>query len=315
MKQQRPSNPALFGGVQFEKYLIKKFGQIKPASKGQYRVPCPTCDPNDRKKMKRYVFPDSLHTKCYICGKPFKLTDDVKNFSCDTVEIQIKEHPMARQFPFKKIINLMTLSKDHPAINFLKKDHLLNLEDYTYNKQIGFIDDSDGLHIEFNSGTRLYTGGSLFFPVFEKDVFVGWQLRFVPGTKNWEKMKNIRYIHLFSKGKYIYNFDQAIKFNHVVVVEGIKKALKGNNAVATFGKNISDEQKNKIVNNWKTIVLMLDGDEATQKMATQLVDEFVQKTRKCININPSQFGYPSPDEMTVEVFDQLVTEHLKKLNK
>jgi hypothetical protein len=294
------------------KILRDKFGKAKAASGGNYRVSCPTCEAKDSKKMKRYISPDWPMSNCFICGKLLKVNEilSTSNFEFQSAvsdgPTNEDEYPHAKIPPFKKIEMLQNLPEPHPAIQFLKKDYLENF-DYYSSLDVGFIPLDGGSNISFDSGFTINTGDSLYFPVHHGGELVGWQLRFVPGTVNGDRLQYMRYLHLFPKGNYLFNYDMAKKYGHVIVVEGAKKALKSVNSVATLGKGISSTQK-QLIQEWKKITLILDGEDNTQEQARELAEEFNFNGRQCINIDPREYGFQSPDEATSEQLKNIVTK-------
>jgi hypothetical protein len=97
----------------------------------------------------------------------------------------------------------------------------------------------------------------------------------------------------------------------VVVVEGVKKALKLGNAVATLGKGISDTQK-QLIQEWKVITLILDAEESTQELSREIQKEFISNGRKCVNIDLRDYGFESPDDTTTEQLQFIIQqEHAK----
>lgn len=290
------ANPAVLN------LLRTKFSKAKTASGGNYRIPCPTCEAKDRNKMKRYVSPDWSTSNCFICGKLVKLSDllNLRDFEfCaggTARDNEEPEYPYAKIKPFEVLEDLRNLSAGHEAIDFLGKDHLNNHQYYA-SLGIGYIPLNGGKNIKFESGYTINTANSLYFPVTFMGEYVGWQLRFIPGTVNGERLQHMRYLHLFPKGEYLFNYDQAKRYKHLVVVEGVKKALKGVNFVATFGKGISAAQK-QLIQEWKKITLLLDGEDKTQEMARELANEINFNGKTCINIDPRDYGFSSPDEAT-----------------
>jgi DNA primase len=97
-------------------------------------------------------------------------------------------------------------------------------------------------------------------------------------------------------------------------VEGVKKALKLPNAVATFGKGISPAQK-QLIQEWKKITLMLDGEDQTQALAQELASEFKYNGRQVVNVDLREYGLTSPDEGTVEQLKQIVNDLWIPLNQ
>jgi hypothetical protein len=285
-------------------FLRGRFSKAKSASGGNYRIPCPTCVAKDRNKMKRYLSFSWPNSNCFICGKIIKLQDllnlqDFEHLVSDEAEESKQDtYPYAKIKPYKSLQDLQNLPANHEVIKFLKKDHLINFKYYT-SLNIGYIPLDGGDNIKFESGYTINTGDSLYFPVYFMGEYVGWQLRFIPGTVNGERMQHMRYLHLFPKGEYLFNYDQAKSYKHVVVVEGVKKALKAANFVATFGKGISATQK-QLIQEWSHITLLLDGEDKTQEQARALAQEFNFNGKTCVNVDPRDYGFESPDEATPE---------------
>lgn len=282
--------------------LKSKFGAVKRTNGNWIQIRCPTCTPRDASKMKRGVNLQTLHTKCWICEIKLNIQDILgtkKLARIDTSALVREDHPQAKELPCSSLVPINELDHAHPAIQFLKKDHLFDLDRYWLENQIGYItseNSHDLIFKKFDRTTKINTADSICFPVKFRNELVGWQLRFIPGTPNGNRMSKIRYMHLFHKGDYLYNYDNAIKYDTVVVVEGAKKALKLPCAVATFGKSISDNQIQKLLN-WKKIIFMYDGETETQEKTQILVDQLNMTDRECINIDPRKYGFSSPDEM------------------
>jgi DNA primase len=115
----------------------------------------------------------------------------------------------------------------------------------------------------------------------------------------------MRYMHLFPKGNHLFNYAFAKQYRDVVVVEGVKKALKLGNAVATLGKGISVAQK-QLIQEWKTITMILDGEDSTQELAREIQAEFISNGRKCVNIDLRVYGFESPDDTTSEQLQYII---------
>ena len=299
-------------------FLRNRFSKARAAGGGNYRIPCPTCEAKNRNKMKRYISPDWPVSNCFICCKVIKLSEllSMKDFEvCASSASNLpkeEDYPFAKVEPFKRLDNLKDLAAAHPVIQFLEKDFLTN---YAYYETlgIGYILIDGGTNLTFSSGYTLNTADSLYFPVFSRGEYVGWQLRFIPGTVNGDRLQHMRYLHLFPKGNYLFNYDQAKAYNHVVVVEGAKKALKGVNFVATLGKGISARQK-QLIQEWKKITILLDGEDKTQETARQLAEEFNFNGKTCINVDPRDYGFASPDEATSAQLNE-VLNHTWKTKK
>lgn len=293
--------------------LLKlKFGSAKKGNKDWIQIPCPTCTPHDAKKRRRGVHLRTLATKCWICEEPLTIQQllgrKIERVVSTLVE-EDAEHPQARIIPATGVIPINELPSDHPAVQLFLNDHLLDLDRYWNEHYIGFIPPESALDIVYEHDdrpdTKVSAANSLVFPTFYKGELVGWQLRFVPGTKKF------RYFHIYKKGEYLYNYDNAIKYDLVVVTEGVKKALKFPNGVATLGKGITDDQIQKLLQ-WKNIVFMYDGEDDTQKKAAALAEELNVGSRRCINIDPRNYGFASPDEMPEDIAQKIVFHEWQK---
>lgn len=292
--------------------LKNKFGKVKPVGGGSFRIPCPTCDPNHSKKMKRYLSPGWDTSRCFICEQTIPISDllgNTEEFKRAAGEIDEPDYPYATIVPYTSCIELTSLPTNHPAVLFLNKDHLHN---YEYYKSLGirYIPGNGGSDIRFDSGFTVNTSDSLFFPVFSKDTtYAGWQLRFIPGTLNGDKFQFMRYMHLFPKGDHLFNYHGAKRYDSVVVVEGVKKALKLANSVATLGKGISEKQK-QLIQEWKNIILVLDAEPSTQELAKEIQYEFRINGRRCVNVDLALYGFDSPDETTTEQLNDIIRKEL-----
>jgi len=290
--------------------LKTKFGKVKSVSGGSYRIPCPTCDPKNGKKMKRYVSPGWSESRCFICEETIPITELLGEgvmFDREYTDDEEVEYKYAKILPYTEAVKLSDIPSEHPVIQFMLKDHLSNLAYYD-SLGIRYITATGGMNIAFDSGFTVNTADSLFFPAFGKDQsYVGWQLRFIPGTWNGDRFQFMRYMHLFPKGDHLFNYHFAKKYKDVVVVEGVKKALKLANAVATLGKGISSNQK-QLIQEWKTITLILDGEDSTQELAREIQQEFKANGRKCINIDLRNYGFESPDDTTTEELQAIILQ-------
>ena len=299
--------------------LKNKFGAAKRSNNNWVRIKCPTCTPKDAAKLKRGVHLKTLVTNCFICQKPLSLEQlfgGVKIIPNAAGVEEVAEHPQARKWPCKAVIPICALEQDHPAVQFLAKDHLHDRYDYWTQYGVGYITTEDSIDIMFEKfdgpPSRINTAHSIVFPVYHNKEFVGWQLRFIPGTPHGDRMGKMKYLHVFQKGKYLYNYDNAKEFNSVVVVEGVKKAWKGPNCVATFGKGITQHQV-QMIQQWEEIILMYDAGDKTQLQARQLCEDIKLNGKKCINIDPGKFGFDSPDEMSKDDFAMIVYEQWNKI--
>jgi len=282
--------------------LREKFGEVKPASNGWVRIACPTCVPKDRKKFKRYVRPDTLYNKCFICEMPMQRDElvgesfiQVSNPANISVDQPKKEHPMAKKLPGLRFTPVNQLPVEHPAIKFLHRDYLFEMDRY-YN-EYGIVYCPCDAGVTFNSRPFISSAERLIFPVKFRGELVGWQMRSIPGTVYGDRPDVVKYYHLFNKGSVLFNYDKAKSFQTVVLMEGVKKALKLPNAVACFGKDVTSTQV-QLLAEWPNVIVCLDSQDVAQAIGQRITDSLRGFGRKAINVNLGPYGFPSPDEMT-----------------
>jgi DNA primase len=104
---------------------------------------------------------------------------------------------------------------------------------------------------------------------------------------------------LFNKGQYLFNYDKARQYQTVVLVEGVKKALKLPNAVACFGKDLTDAQV-QLLTNWKNIIVCLDAQDVAQAIGRRVAASLRAYGLRALNVDLGPYGFPSPDEMTTD---------------
>lgn len=99
--------------------------------------------------------------------------------------------------------------------------------------------------------------GRIFIPTRNKGKFVFWVARtYIDQIPRYLNPKGL------SKRHYIFGLDQAKSYDTVIITEGVFSAIAaGPNAVATFGKAVSDEQRRLLLDSgFSKYVVALDGD-------------------------------------------------------
>lgn len=114
----------------------------------------------------------------------------------------------------------------------------------------------------------------LVFPIEQKGKIVGVSLRAtLPGRLKWVHQPNN-----MKTGDLLYNYDNAMGNDVIVVVEGITDVWAyheiGVKAVATYGAHIKKEQKRMLLRTGADLVFSFDGDEAGRKTMEQAKKEF-----------------------------------------
>ncbi len=284
--------------------LKERYGKVNKTTGGWLQIPCPTCTPKNARKMKRYVSVFNLYNKCWICETPLSKEELIGNTvinykpTLKVEDVEKQRHPLADKIPYRRAIPINELPPAHPAVKFLNKDHLHDLNELYKSNGIVYVP-VDGGYIFRTTAPYTTSAERIIFPVHYKGNFVGWQMRSVPGTFYGDRPDVVRYYHLFDKGKFLYNYDNAIKEEMVVLTEGAKKALKFKCGVATLGKSITSTQL-QLLQNWKYVVVMLDTEKEAQEIALSCVEQLNNGTTQAINVNLAEYGYESPDEATSE---------------
>lgn len=301
--------------ARLEAALKQRFGQVKRTGNGWLRVACPTCTVHNAKKFKRYVSTTSRYTNCFICGTQMDVQDLTNGHympSYNAKDLAISKpkevDPRAAEMPCHHYIPVNELEADHPAVKFLNKDYLYDLDLYYKDYGIVYVP-VDGGKVFRSSAPYTTSAERLVFPVFFQGKMIGWQMRSIPGTFYGDRKDVIRYYHLFDKGSHLFNFEKARKFDEVVVVEGVKKALKFPNGVATWGAGISANQM-QLIQGWDRIVMMLDGEDhnGTQQRAKDFVEGLRMAGKTAINIDLRKYSVTSPDDLPADTLQGIVKE-------
>jgi DNA primase len=104
--------------------------------------------------------------------------------------------------------------------------------------------------------------GRIVIPIIMDGKLVGWQCRY-PADLNWSRIPKYYSRPNMPKRLMLYNFDNAVKSDYVVICEGpIDVWSVGDAGVAIMGKTLSEDQCMRIHANWSggAVVVMLDGD-------------------------------------------------------
>lgn len=115
----------------------------------------------------------------------------------------------------------------------------------------------------------------IYVPIFQHDKLVGCTLRTVKG----ELPKWAHHPNTIETGKILYNYDNCIGSDMVIVCEGVTDVWKwhqaGYNAVCCFGAKLSEEQANMLIKLGSDICFSYDGDNAG-RTATQKAVELLK---------------------------------------
>lgn len=122
----------------------------------------------------------------------------------------------------------------------------------------------------------------IIIPIYVKGKLVSFLAR------SWDKNSNIKYLNcpneesLINMKKLVYNLDNITKDQNLIIVEGVFDCIKikpiFSNVIATLGTEVTQEQKNLIINlKAKNLLILADNDinnSSTKEKAKELVDYF-----------------------------------------
>jgi len=126
----------------------------------------------------------------------------------------------------------------------------------------------------FSESAQRLINGRIIIPIEMGGEPVGWQGR-VAADLNWKEVGVPKYFSLpgWKKSRTLYNYDRAAKGRLVVVCEGVTDVWRiGTEAVALFGKTISQFQQEKITETWGrdgVCVMMLDPGVLSENVKEQ----------------------------------------------
>lgn len=173
-----------------------------------------------------------------------------------------------------------------PYVNYLNSRGF-TWEDIVYN-HIGYIEHGGA----FSAENKFFPINKhvVFFCYDEKGDYQYWNTRAIypsnPKSINAPETPD----HL-GKGDVIYNLYPALANNTVVLVEGVPDAMTlGANAVATYGKGLTDVQKALLINNLKpsqNLAIMLDMD-AWEEMTALAIELYKYHENTYIVYNPTR---------------------------
>lgn len=267
----------------FEQALTKKYGKFKKTRgrRGtEYKICCPFCASKrgkPDKSYKLYVNPSLGVYNCYKCEARGRASDLVGAFANVPPPPRTVRPPSRVSMP-GEVVPLHTLGEDHIARRYLEmrgfNTELLSTHlgvHYCVQGQVF----GNGVDFAFD------TTNTIVFPVWMHGKLIGWQARLLydpdslsdeqcalygfPQDEDGKWIRPPKYYTPsgMAKGEILYNFDNAVKSDLVVVSEGpLDVAGIGMCGVGTFGKSISDDQIRLLKEYWDIVVLMLDPGDA-----------------------------------------------------
>ena len=230
----------------------------------EVRANCPFCHirtpwraPDNKYHLGISLRPDLPACHCFRCGYSAHLA-----IFCRSLGLDIRRLPSRLKTPYKpKEIQTPSFQAKLPD-----EYSLINENDILHRKPLEYLQGRGVSFEQINSYRIGYCvlgpyAQRIIFPVYEQARLVGFTARLV--TEGQPKYKNPAGFH---KSDFLYNFDSALHFDTVIIVEGVFDAIRLPNSVALFGKELSDKQRLKIVKTWKHVNVLLDSDAAEDAM-------------------------------------------------
>lgn len=310
MNGYKPLNPALYG------QLKKRFGDVRVVNQGvaltkrrhrdplsgrdrvdvetkgeYYVVNCPFCGDTRKRLYINHSWGKrddrgSLNLWLCVCWNDTRCMDDPRRRSdfyedlntpgVDLAVARIRPGKPAPEVPDEvewpgNVTRVHLLSRDHPGRRYLEKRYFdCELLGRVYG--VSWCEES-----RFMLANR-----RIIIPVFDAGKLRYWQARY-PGELNWKDKSNPpKYYNTphVMRGGLIYNFDQASRYETLVVCEGVADVWAfGPMAVSLFGCRVDETQKRRILAKFeeRTLVLLLDPDKAGESGARSPVVAEIRK--------------------------------------
>ena len=309
--------------TKLEAQIQQRFGRKYKISNGKhgisYQVCCPFCVKNGHKQDKRfklYITPGIGLYHCFVCGEANTIVTLFSDFK-QIIEVQNDAIlPLAQNIISPgRLVPLSSLSDEHVGIRYLKNR---DVDPIWLQKHYGVMYCETGQLF----GNTYNTTNTLIFPIVMDGKTVGWQSRLLYNPDSilpeqyplfgFCKDEDNDYIippKYFTapgmdKGRILFNYDNARKFNSVAICEGTFDAIKvGLNGVATLGKGVTDYQVRLIKAYWKFAIILLDPGDADSNMIK--LEHDLRLSIPCVRIDLK--GYKDAGETpTEEIWCQII---------
>jgi DNA primase len=292
--------------------LIQKLGNYKNNSYNEYSFCCPFCIKIRNKEddgFHLYINVKNLQYFCFKCkssGHIKKVLGNNEDFS----NVKLSDWKGIRNRVKYGIVNkcekssnielprdYMEIIKGSKAHEYLESRGISDEQIVLY--KIGF--GTENLLDIDDEKRRYYAGsGRIIFPDFDEDNMLKyWVARtYVDHQNKYRNPVGAR------SSDQLYGLHIAKKYSTVVITEGVISAIKGGrNCVATYGKNVTEQQVLRLIEScFETYIVALDGDA--------VLESFELSRRLyhggCKNVRVVKYQDINDDPASVENFSQLV---------
>lgn len=288
-----------------ETFLAAHFGDVENYQGTDLRVDCPHCGDN---KKKMYVNSSTGVYHCWRCnesGTFYKLRKQLPEIFVGQPVILNRLVKRERR-QTRKIEGMPPQFKKFKQI---EPQMLLRHRGYKYISNRGISDSTIFEHeIGFCSKGRF--SKRIMVPVFHNKELVSYLGRDYSGKADkrvlYDTRENVNPVAM-----YLYNFDEAKKYRSILVTEGWVDCLKskqkvvgkGLGVVASFGKNLTTEQIDLLVEGeFDEIIFMWDLDAFDQQL------EFASWLSEVSKVFFTRLGEQDPGELNEEDFFRYLGE-------
>lgn len=195
--------------------------------------------------------------------------------------------PPSLPIGFKRIVDNLYNPEVKPFVSYLVNIRGYSIDDIiTHN--IGYI--THGYAISA-SGAKVHLNNHVVFLTHDDEGnYQYWNTRSIERNPTYKSFNGLSTDDQYSKRTTVFNLNRAKNYKSIVIVEGVTDALTvGAQGVATFGKQVTNEQINLILNSIteeQNVYLMLDRDADEQ--AIKLADKLQPKHHNTyIVLNPT----------------------------
>ena len=240
------------------------------------------------------MFKDSGYAKCWACGATYKFKDFYKEVTGNSLTsdqwsvssfVGSLSRNQVRSLPNRKLKKVQYSQTGgallDPFISSQVKSFLSSIsisEEVIKKFEIKWASE---VRISFSIDTaakKTYIKNRICIPIYYKGELVNMECRDFTGKPEFEGKRYVKV--LYPKGSLsdvLFNYDNLDREAQLIVVEGIKSALRlyslgYTNVTATLGSAIGNNQKEQL-NEFKDILLFPDNDNAGRSMITQF-EEF-----------------------------------------
>jgi len=313
-----------------EAALVAKYKKVRKSNAAnglEYIICCPLChtkgkSPDTRFKM--YINPAKYGGvfNCYRCGSSGRMSFLLGSDYQDAAPRQKAEVPLdsVKVVSPGSLVPVDQLDADHPAIVYLTRTRRRSFDPVTLSTYYNVSYCPEGRFFGNGENFLYHTGGTLVFPIYFNEKYIGWQSRMLIEPKDlpdeyleaygfpkddegeWVRPPKYYTSPGFPKGRGFYYWDVAKTRNPVVVGEGVFDAIAaGVSGIAALGKGLTDHQVDLLKTYCDHVIIALDPD------ASKEARKLIQKLRRVIKVTELDVtGFGDIGDMGTELIWQRI---------